>query len=547
MQKKKSSKIIIITAVVLIALTGISIFLVKQYANPYVRDKITEKLDSLSHSPWNLKYDSFSIDLSSGNFSISNLSINHAKDSSSQYKISTDQLEIKGIGLVTYLLNKKISINNIHLYNPNIQLVSKKQKQNAQDSSQTSGSTPKLPKIKIGKIAFSDGKIEILHADSTLANPMLRADFNFELTELATDSTEAHEYNFFDVEELTFDMENIAFKPDSLYLFEFKKLKLSLQDSSLTLDSASITSQYSKFDMGLEVGHEIDWMDIQNQSIAIKHINFKELFNDSTYHAGSVTVNGLNALLFRDKRLPFPEKPNTELFKDIMTQLPIKVNIDTIMVKDARIEYQEYIKKAVGPGRVHFDHLYASFYHFTNTDSALLEKINHTAQMDAQCNIMGEGLLKASFKFPIDDKGDPYSVSGSLEPMELAHINPMIEYVGFTQIKEGKLLSLNFDFTYNNNSSDGKMYFEYEGLKINTLDKDDHTSEGLGQNIKSFIANTFVVKTNNSKDDGKFRVGEISFERDKKKSIFNYWWKSLLTGFRSSTGIEAPEEKININ
>ncbi|UII26469.1 hypothetical protein LVD15_24760 [Fulvivirga maritima] len=547
MRKKKSSKIIIITAVVLIVLIGTGIFLVKQYAKPYVRGKITEQLDSLSNSPWNLQYDSFSIDLSGGNFSITNLSIDHQADSSSRYKVSTDQLEITGIGIITYLLNKKISINNIHLSKPKIQLINKQQAKNKQDSSSTAKSRPKLPKMKIGKIAISDGQIQILHADSSLANPMLEAEFNFELTKLKTDSTEAHEYNFFDMETLLFDMKNIAYKPDSLYLINLKQLSLSLQDSSLMLDSASITSQYSKFDLGLAVGHEIDWMDISNQSIAIKHINFKEIFNDSTYHAGAITVNGLNALIFRDKRLPFPDKPNTELFKDFVAKLPVKVNIDTIMVKDARVEYQEYIKKAVGPGRVHFDNLYASFYHFTNTDSALLKKINYTAQMDAQCNVMGEGLLKASFKFPITDEGEPYSVTGSMEPMELSSINPMIEYVGFTKIREGKLLNLDFNFTYNNNSSDGKMYFEYENLKINTLDKDDHTSKGLGQNIKSFIANTFVVKTDNSKDDGKFRVGDISFERDKKKSIFNYWWKSLLTGFRSSTGIEAPEEKINVN
>ena len=58
----------------------------------------------------------------------------------------------------------------------------------------------------------------------------------------------------------------------------------------------------------------------------------------------------------------------------------------------------------------------------------------------------------------------------------------------------------------------------------------------------SFLANTFVI--NNKSPNGKnLRVGEIYFERDKQKSIFNFLWKSLLSGIKPSLGINEKNKK----
>jgi hypothetical protein len=58
----------------------------------------------------------------------------------------------------------------------------------------------------------------------------------------------------------------------------------------------------------------------------------------------------------------------------------------------------------------------------------------------------------------------------------------------------------------------------------------------------SFLANTFVI--NNKNPNGKnLRIGEIDEERDPTKSIFNYLWKSLLSGIKPSLGINEKNKK----
>ena len=46
----------------------------------------------------------------------------------------------------------------------------------------------------------------------------------------------------------------------------------------------------------------------------------------------------------------------------------------------------------------------------------------------------------------------------------------------------------------------------------------------------TLILNAFIVKKEMNAEE---RKGVILFYRDNRKAIFNYWWKSLLSGIKS--------------
>ncbi len=58
-----------------------------------------------------------------------------------------------------------------------------------------------------------------------------------------------------------------------------------------------------------------------------------------------------------------------------------------------------------------------------------------------------------------------------------------------------------------------------------------------------FFANTFIIKTNNP-NNFVLRKGDIFFERDEKRAIFNYWTKTFLSGVVSSIGAVNNKKKI---
>jgi len=46
------------------------------------------------------------------------------------------------------------------------------------------------------------------------------------------------------------------------------------------------------------------------------------------------------------------------------------------------------------------------------------------------------------------------------------------------------------------------------------------------------ILHRLVLRESNLPGDKIFREDTINFERDKKKSTYNFWWKSILSGMK---------------
>ena len=95
----------------------------------------------------------------------------------------------------------------------------------------------------------------------------------------------------------------------------------------------------------------------------------------------------------------------------------------------------------------------------------------------------------------------------------------------------------------NNLYSYGEMKFYYEDLKIQLLKRETELPEGFGNALGSFFANTFIIRSNNPRNLF-LRKGDIFFERDKKRAIFNYWTKTFLSGVVSSIGATNNKKKI---
>ena len=129
-----------------------------------------------------------------------------------------------------------------------------------------------------------------------------------------------------------------------------------------------------------------------------------------------------------------------------------------------------------------------------------------------------------------------YYAEGTLDNFELTNLNPTMEHLAKVRIESGKMNTMAFNFDYSNDVSNGSMLLLYEDLKMTALR--EKGSRTTAHKVKSFFLNVLFAKRN-KEDEVRMakRNGTIQFERDKKRSIFNYWWKSLATGITSSNSI----------
>lgn len=330
----------------------------------------------------------------------------------------------------------------------------------------------------------------------------------------------------FDIAEIELDADDFLYTfKDSLYLFESKKLALSSKDKTIRIEDATITSNYSKYEIGHQTGVETDWYHILFGTLRIDGFEPEVLKKDRALQFAFVNFDQLDAEIFRDKRLPFPDREDTKLPMEIINSLPFPLHIDSVFINTGKVKYEQHTDGKQKAGAIVLSDLHGKLYEISNIEKT----IDTPTTMLADARVMGEGLLDVKFEFPNKKYPVENRVVGSLEPMKLAAINPMLRETVRAEIESGEIITLRFNYTYNNDVSQGSLLMEYDKLKLRLLEnKADEKKE-----ILTFLANGLALHSSNRRNENNFQAGKVEFERIKKKSFFNYWWKSLLSGIKS--------------
>jgi hypothetical protein len=115
--------------------------------------------------------------------------------------------------------------------------------------------------------------------------------------------------------------------------------------------------------------------------------------------------------------------------------------------------------------------------------------------------------------------------------MDLTSLNPSLGNLSRIEIKAGTLNDLHFNFSYNDDVSTGEVLINYKDLKLQALKKEKvhEVNKLLSAAINAVVKSDKDKSVNKSK-----RIGAIDIERDKKRFVFQFWWKSLLDGLQST-------------
>ena len=280
---------------------------------------------------------------------------------------------------------------------------------------------------------------------------------------------------------------------------------------------------------------------MENNSINFDKVDFLGILNKKSFNAQSLEVNKLDISVFRDKRIPFPEWQRRPLPQHNLREMTFTFSIDTILLKDGFVTYQEHAEKAYTTGEVFFSDLNATILNMTNDSIRILSYPN--ARIGVTAKAFGKGRLKAEFLFDLVNMENIHTYGIEVDPFDLTEFNRILVPSASVQISSGQNNKIIMSAKANNQYSYGEMKFYYEDLKIALLNRETETPKGIGKALGSFFANTFIIKSNNPRNLF-LRKGGIFFERDEKRAIFNYWTKTFLSGVVSSIGATNNQKKI---
>jgi hypothetical protein len=358
---------------------------------------------------------------------------------------------------------------------------------------------------------------------------------NLKLQKLTLDST-------FNINELhhslsAFSLSGKNYKEDigKFYTISCADYFFSYPGSFFTANDILLESKFNRFEFSRQIQFQTDWFNLKIASLHLKGINLNKLFQEELI-VRKAEIDEADFTVFRDLQVPLDSSKFVALPQESLRKLKIPVFIDTVKVR-ANINIFVAADDGSGIGVVSINDLDGGIYGLKSRDDGKNKPIELSTK--GKLNKLGDFQANVSFDYPSPKSS--FRMNGNIGAMEMTSLNEMMIPIAAVEVRSGMSESVVFNFEGNDDFARGNMDFKYNNLKVNILDGDTYQSSGLSNSLVTFFANSFVVRGQNP-NFFKFNQGTIFYERDKSRSIFNYWAKALLSGVVSSIGINSSKE-----
>ncbi len=477
-----------------------------------VKKVLNVQIDNLKKRGIEADYDNVQIGLFNRSVVLSQINLSASNDKDTIFyatikKINLVNIDIKKVLFLDQLDIRKLNISGIHLESHAKFHLKTYIKQEDKKS--------KLKKIKIHNITFDD--IEWRRYDGNDSLGMISILNNLEIAGFRIDSLQKkplkYEFEGLSSSDITMKMDKGKHK------VTIQKAHYDESKQDLILESISVIPQYSKAEFPNYFDHQVDRITASSKSIHLIGLTLWD--KDSMYIRARKLLMDFQLEVYRDKINPNKKTTLSELPSDILRKFKVFFNIDTLEVNNSFVAYEELNKKERDPGRIFFSNLNINANNFTNDASKLSNILNVKAKF------MDKGLMDVQFTFPFDSI-EKYKASGHITPFQLTELNSILKAAVLIEVKTGMLDTLSFQFTYDDKIATGRVNFSYKDLKVNAFKPKNPDKVAI---FKTIAINQ-LIKIN--KVINADLTGKINYPRSPMKSVFSYWWKSLLSGLKAA-------------
>lgn len=360
-------------------------------------------------------------------------------------------------------------------------------------------------------------------------------EISFNLEKVRIDSKPAQ--GFMHSSDFSFSIPNIK-RQGKLYRYEADRTSYSSANNSFTVSGVRIIPNFSKELHQKKVGFQSDYFSGRIDSIQISQPNIRRWFDKEELTGKYAGIFGLNLEIYRDKTQTFEESRRPKMLQDLIKSVKTPIAVDSLVLIRSKVTYIEKAATGDREGKIHFTNIHASLSPFTNMKNPGGRFPD--LKLAGRVVIQDSTQLKVAMNYQMNDPLNSFKVSGNASPFNMRILNPVLEPLALISIRSGKVNHFSFDFAADQNSSVGELFFGYDNLKIGVLEmKDGNAKES---HFASFLANSLLLRSKNPRGK-ELLPDEISFKRDQKRSVLNYWWKSVFSGVKNTLGIkDKPEE-----
>jgi|GEM_PF-1792312 len=276
---------------------------------------------------------------------------------------------------------------------------------------------------------------------------------------------------------------------------------------------------------------QTDYLEAAAGTLTAEGMHFSATTRGNEINVSSIILDSLTLNSSRDKRMkerPFMEKP---MPSKLVANLKIPVSIHEIKVTNGQVNISETSFATGREGVIILNNINADITNLNNQQASA-----DSLKLNGHASLFGKTSVKMNYRESYQDSLSTFKIRLSLSPMNLREINQVSIPLAALEINKGDTDGINAEWEGNKYFARGEIFLPYKNLSISVLDKRNLNHKSLLISAESDFVNMMLRKKN-------LKPSFMLFERNRNKFVFNYWIKTLLTGFASSVGIKS-ERKL---
>lgn len=535
--KKKQSrtrKVLLVLAGIIIILLVITSIALESFIEGKVKEQLAIQFNDNPNSNYSVEAEKIGIRIFRGSVFLKMISVTPKESIVDKYdsakirsliKAEIETYELRGLKIIKFFREKKVDVNKLLVQDMQLNYYINKdfKDEKSKAESLTGIFSDALKSIFVKSFDISNADIKFLNNDKQVQAFFELDSLSIILSDILVDSSTALQVLPFSFSDLNIETKHFSIKSLDYNDISTSQIILDVKDSTLLVNGFKFIPTLSKEDYNKQIPYEKDLYSFKADQLKLTGLDIRDIIENKRIFLSSIQINELIADIYRDKTLPDPPSKEKPLFASLIQKIPLQTSIDSLLIINSKLTYDEKQQVSDVPGEVDLDQLNIKIYNITN-DSINLAN-NHVLQMIIDARLMGQGNMKVWLNADLNSQEDDFKATGLLGPIPGIAFNKLTKNLLLAEIQMGKIHNAWFSFEANNDESFGKLKIDYENLKIVAWKTEDEKKA----RFLTFVGNKLIRKSNLKEDPG-YRTGVISFERSKDKGIPNYLWKSVQSG-----------------
>lgn len=303
-------------------------------------------------------------------------------------------------------------------------------------------------------------------------------------------------------------------------------LHLDTHDRLIRTVGLALLPQLPQSDYAELSHNHSDWTQLETATTVWSGVDFPALVKERSVSIDTIKIQGAKISSYKNRQVPQPQREK-QLLSQTIRELPVALRVGCIDFGPLDIIYQELSPEGTQPGTLTFKALTGQCLGLTNRPEAGTPPMS----IHLQGQYLGKASLQADFHFPLQDSNDRFTVKGRLGTFDLQDLNPLTEPLANLEIQSGQVDSLLFTITGDATQSSVDLELLYHNLDVALIKME--AGKILQRRLLSEAIDDWILLPSNPQY-GITRTGTGTASRDPYKSQFNYLWRSLWPGLKST-------------